>query len=263
MGKYRMNEPYGYQEVVGFTSLKSEMDGEMSSNKKTDEQQSAEIKAESKAREKADKELDARVKALEEASGGGSDIEERVNELEQAVNTLNGSGEGSIKKTAEDAAKTAVNQVVDDAPETYDTLKEVATYVTTSEEEKTEMKNSISSLEDAMDDKADKSQLEDVQAAVSRKADSENVYTKAEVDETVAGVEEEISAFSSDIASLNAKDEQLQGEIGSKAAQSDLEALSSNVYTKEEADGKFLTEHQDISGLATKDEVMAVYATVE
>lgn len=255
MGKYRMNEPYGYQEVVGFTSLKSEMDGEMSSNKKTDEQQSAEIKAESKAREKADKELDARVKALEEASGGGSDIEEKVNELEQAVNTLNGSGEGSVKKTAEDAAKTAVNQVVDDAPETYDTLKEVATYITTSEEEKTEMKNSISSLEDAMDDKADKSQLEDVQAAVSRKADSENVYTKAEVDETVAGVEEEISAFSSDIASLNAKDEQLQGEIGSKAAQSDLEALSSNVYTKEEADGKFLTEHQDISGLATKDEV--------
>ena len=255
MGKYRMNEPYGYQEVVGFTSLKSEIDGEMSSNKKTDEQQSAEIKAESKAREKADKELDARVKALEEASGGGSDIEEKVNELEQAVNTLNGSGEGSVKKTAEDAAKTAVNQVVDDAPETYDTLKEVATYITTSEEEKTEMKNSISSLEDAMDDKADKSQLEDVQAAVSRKADSENVYTKAEVDETVAGVEEEISAFSSDIASLNAKDEQLQGEIGSKAAQSDLEALSSNVYTKEEADGKFLTEHQDISGLATKDEV--------
>jgi hypothetical protein len=168
---------------------------------------------------------------------------------------LNGSGEGSVKKTAEDAAKTAVNQVVDDAPETYDTLKEVATYITTSEEEKTEMKNSISSLEDAMDDKADKSQLEDVQAAVSRKADSENVYTKAEVDETVAGVEEEISAFSSDIASLNEKDEELQGEINSKAAQIDLEALSGNVYTKDEADGKFLTEHQDISGLATKDEV--------
>ena len=265
MGKYRMNEPYGYQEVVGFTSLKSEMDGEMSSNKKTDEQQSAEIKAESEAREKADKQLDARVKALEEASGGGSssDIEDKVDELEQAVNTLNGTGEGSVKKTAEDAAAAAVNQVVDDAPEMYDTLREVATYIATSEEEKTEMKNSISSLEDAMDDKADKSDLEDVQVAVSGKADSENVYTRAEVDETVASVEEEISAFSSDIASLNAKDDELQGEINSKAAQSELEALSGNVYTKDEADGKFLTEHQDISGLATKEQVAEVDEKVD
>ena len=156
MGKYRMNEPYGYQEVVGFTSLKSEMDGEMSSNKKTDEQQSAEIKAESEAREKADKQLDARVKALEEASGGGSssDIEDKVDELEQAVNTLNGSGEGSVKKTAEDAAAAAVKEVVDDAPEMYDTLKEVADYIESSEEDKAEMQNSISNLESAVSGKA-------------------------------------------------------------------------------------------------------------
>ena len=249
MGKYRMNEPYGYQEVVGFTSLKSEMDGEMSSNKKTDEQQSAEIKAESEAREKADKQLDARVKALEEASGGGSssDIEDKVDELEQAVNTLNGTGEGSVKKTAEDAAAAAVKEVVDDAPEMYDTLKEVADYIESSEEDKAEMQNSISNLE----------------SAVSGKADSENVYTRAEVDETVAGIEEEMSAFSSDIASLNTKDEELQGEIDLKAAQIDLEALSGNVYTKDEADGKFLTEHQDISGLATKEQVAEVDEKVD
>lgn len=249
MGKYRMNEPYGYQEVVGFTSLKSEMDGEMSSNKKTDEQQSAEIKAESEAREKADKQLDARVKALEEASGGGSssDIEDKVDELEQAVNTLNGTGEGSVKKTAEDAAAAAVKEVVDDAPEMYDTLKEVADYIESSEEDKAEMQNSISNLE----------------SAVSGKADSENVYTRAEVDETVAGIEEEMSAFSSDVASLNTKDEELQGEIDLKAAQIDLEALSGNVYTKDEADGKFLTEHQDISGLATKEQVAEVDEKVD
>ena len=185
MGKYRMNEPYGYQEVVGFTSLKSEMDGEMSSNKKTDEQQSAEIKAESEAREKADKQLDARVKALEEASGGGSssDIEDKVDELEQAVNTLNGSGEGSVKKTAEDAAAAAVKEVVDDAPEMYDTLKEVADYIESSEEDKAEMQNSISNLE----------------SAVSGKADADSVYTKEAVDEKVA-----------DLATQNALDEEIQ-----------------------------------------------------
>ena len=278
MSKYRMNEPWGYQENNSYISQKAKVDGERSESKKTDEQQNTEIKAESKAREKADKQLESRIKALENASGGGSssDIEDKVNELEQAVSTLNGTGEGSVKKTAEDAATAAMNQVVSGAPEMYDTLKEVADYIGSAEEEKTEMKNDISDLESAMsekadasaldekadkselDAKADKSELEGLvnedalQAAVSGKADSENVYTKAEVDETVAGVEEEISAFSGDVASLNAKDEELQGAIDLKASQSDFEALSGNVYTKEEVENEIATA---VSGKASVESV--------
>lgn len=38
-------------------------------------------------------------------------------------------------------------------------------------------------------------------------------------------------------------------------SKTEVDGLFENVYTKEESDGKFLTEHQDISELATKEEV--------
>lgn len=87
----------------------------------------------------------------------------------------------------------------------------------------------------------------DVDAALALKADADAVYTKDEVDAA--------------IAPLAVKDE--------VDAALDEKANSSDVYTKDEADAKFLTEHQDISGLATKDELsdavepLAVKADVE
>jgi chromosome segregation ATPase len=46
-----------------------------------------------------------------------------------AVNVLNGDGEGSVKKIAEDAAATAVAAVIDGAESDFDTLKEVADWI--------------------------------------------------------------------------------------------------------------------------------------
>lgn len=51
------------------------------------------------------------------------------------------------------------------------------------------------------------------------------------------------------------KKEEFDETVESLAEKADAEELADNVYTKDEADSKFLTEHQDISDLATKDEL--------
>ena len=132
---------------------------------------------------------------------------------------------------------------------------------------KTEIDNAVSGKADTsdvytksevdtkLDEKADKSDIPsmdeyaksaDVQAeiegAVSGKADSSDVEA----------IEAQITPISSDITSLKDKDDELQAAIDLKASQADFEALSGNVYTKQESDDKFLTEHQSLSGYATE-----------
>lgn len=132
---------------------------------------------------------------------------------------------------------------------------------------KTEIDNAVSGKADAsdvyvksevdtkLDEKADKSDIPsmdeyaktaDVQAeidnAVSGKADTSDVEA----------VEAQIAPISSDITALKGKADELQAAIDLKASQADFEALSSNVYTKQESDERFLTEHQSLSGYATE-----------
>ena len=107
---------------------------------------------------------------------------------------------------------------------------------------------------------------EAVDEALAVKADSTDVYTKAEVDEAVA--------VKADAETVYTKEE-VDEKIEPLAVKADVdEAISAKadadaVYTKEEVDEKFvgnatqewveaqgyLTEHQDISNLATKEEV--------
>ena len=96
------------------------------------------------------------------------------------------------------------------------------------------------------------------------------VYTKAEVDEIVAplAIKEDVDAAislkadASDVATLSDDVESITSEIDGlkeENIQQDVviagKADSEDVYTKDEADARFITEHQDISNLATKEEV--------
>lgn len=55
---------------------------------------------------------------------------EQIEEINTTINTLVGVDTGvSIRAIAEDAATTAVASVIDDAPEAFDTLKEIATWI--------------------------------------------------------------------------------------------------------------------------------------
>ena len=76
------------------------------------------VDAEAKLREDADTALDERLDAIETSIGTGGDLEKRVKANEDAIDVINGNGEGSIKK--------AVADLVDGAPETLDTLNELA-----------------------------------------------------------------------------------------------------------------------------------------
>jgi len=95
--------------------------------------------------------------------------------------------------------------------------------------------------------------------AIATKDEVEAVDAKVEaIDLTSYAKSEDVNAElankanASDITALNAKADELQAAIDLKASQVDFEALSSNVYTKQESDDKFLTEHQSLSGYATE-----------
>ena len=69
-----------------------------------------------------------------------------------AIATLNGTGAGSVSKQVADA----VAQIVSDAPEAYDTLKEISDWITSHASSAAEMNSDIQALEAAMDTKVDK-----------------------------------------------------------------------------------------------------------
>ena len=69
-------------------------------------------------REAADTALDGRVQAIEASIGDGGNLEARVAANEDAIEVINGTGEGSIKK--------AIADLVDGAPEAANTLNELA-----------------------------------------------------------------------------------------------------------------------------------------
>lgn len=54
-----------------------------------------------------------------------TDLKVRVSANETAITTLNGEGEGSVKKQVNDA----VAKIIADAPEAYDTLKEISDWI--------------------------------------------------------------------------------------------------------------------------------------
>lgn len=56
------------------------------------------------------------------------------------------------------------------------------------------------------------------------------------------------------------KREEFDETVDSLAGKADVEELADNVYTKDEADSKFITEHQDVSEFVTKDELAETVA---
>ena len=69
-----------------------------------------------------------------------------------AIEVLNGTGAGSVSKQVADA----VAQIVSDAPDAYDTLKEISDWITSHASSAAEMNSNIQSLQTAMGGKVDK-----------------------------------------------------------------------------------------------------------
>lgn len=69
--------------------------------------------------------MDGRVDALEKGTYDDSELRGLINTNKTAIETLNGTGDGSVDKKV----ATAIAKVVADAPEDFDTLKEVADWI--------------------------------------------------------------------------------------------------------------------------------------
>ena len=106
------------------------------------------------------------------------EIEEKVNANEttissntNAINTLNGDGEGSVKKTVTDE----ITKVVADAPESLDTLKEISDWISGHEDDASAMNSAISDNKTAITalqtGKADKSEIPTTIAELTDSAD--------------------------------------------------------------------------------------------
>ena len=77
-----------------------------------------------------------------------SALKTRISANEDAIGVLNGSGEGSVKKSVADA----VAAIVNDAPEAYDTLKEISDWISGHETDAAGMNSSIKANKTAIDE---------------------------------------------------------------------------------------------------------------
>lgn len=315
MGKYKYREgSYGYMESIGFESIRSMIDDEISNNKKTDEQQSEDIAQEGQERQTADEQFDERISALEDAISGSSEIEENFNEftgttypadkealeskdaeleaaiaekadaaaveeVQAAIDTLNGDSEGSVKKTAEDAAVAEVAKVVAEAPEDLDTLKEVADYIAADKTKASEIETKLSEHDAAVEELGAKDEElaakdeelaakdAELEAAIAEKADAsalEEEIARAEAAEqainTKVDAKADNDALEAEIARALGKERELQASIAEKASNDSLteekeraEAAEQELESKLDAKADASTVAGELTELKNKD----------
>lgn len=315
MGKYKYREgSYGYMESIGFESIRSMIDDEISNNKKTDEQQSEDIAQEGQERQTADEQFDERISALEDAISGSSEIEENFNEftgttypadkealeskdaeleaaiaekadaaaveeVQAAIDTLNGDSEGSVKKTAEDAAVAEVAKVVAEAPEDLDTLKEVADYIAADKTKASEIETKLSEHDAAVEGLGAKDEElaakdeelaakdAELEAAIAEKADAsalEEEIARAEAAEqainTKVDAKADNDALEAEIARALGKERELQASIAEKASNDSLteekeraEAAEQELESKLDAKADASTVAGELTELKNKD----------
>ena len=110
----------------------------------------------------------------------------RVTATETAINTLNGTGDGSVKKQVADA----VAGIVADAPEAYDTLKEISDWISTHASDASAMNSQINTNKTAIAtlngtgagsvSKAVADAKSEVQASINTHADNTTIHITAD-----------------------------------------------------------------------------------
>ena len=104
-------------------------------------------------------------------------VKAKVDEIESSISTLNGDGEGSVKKAVADG----ITKVVADAPEDFDTLKEMSDWITNHENDASAMNSAIQDNKNAIESlqtgKADKIEIPTTLPANGGNADTVNWHT--------------------------------------------------------------------------------------
>ena len=200
--------------------------------------------------------LAGRIKAVEddyltsadktEITGAASALEGRVAANEGAIATLNGEGEGSVKKQVADA----IAGVVAGAPEDFDTLKEVADWIGSDTTGAAQMQTDIATLKGG--DTVEGSVAKTVKDAVAAEAEIARAAEKQNADD-IDAAEGRIKAIEDDY--LKAADkEALQGSIDGVSAVANAAAPQATTYTKTEVDGLISTSEGKLADYYKKSE---------
>ena len=200
--------------------------------------------------------LAGRIKAVEddyltsadktEITGAASALEGRVAANEGAIATLNGEGEGSVKKQVADA----IAGVVAGAPEDFDTLKEVADWIGSDTTGAAQMQADIATLKGG--DTVEGSVAKQVKDAVAAEAEIARAAEKANADNIVLA-EDSLDAIEADYLKGSDKTE-LQGNIDTVSGVANAAAPQATTYTKTEVDGLISTSEGKLADYYKKTE---------
>lgn len=200
--------------------------------------------------------LDGRIATIEgdylktadktEITEAAAALEGRVAANEGAIATLNGEGEGSVKKQVADA----IAGVIAGAPEDFDTLKEVADWIGSDTTGAAQMQADIATLKGG--DTVEGSVAKQVKDAVAAEAEIARAAEKQNADD-IDAAEGRIKAIEDDY--LKAADkEALQGSIDGVSAVANAAAPQATTYTKTEVDGLISTSEGKLADYYKKTE---------
>lgn len=170
-------------------------------------------------------------------------LKARVSANENAITTLNGEGEGSVKKQVNDA----VAKIVADAPEAYDTLKEISDWISSHANDASAMNSQINT---------NKTEIAALKALVGTLPEGSASTT------IVAYIAEAIGTSQTELtnAIATAKSEAISTAAADATTKSDKALADAKTYAdgkvKELADGQVTTNKTDIASLKTKIETL-------
>lgn len=172
-----------------------------------------------------------------------TDLKTKVTANETAITTLNGEGEGSVKKQVDDA----VARIIADAPEAYDTLKEISDWISSHANDASAMNSQINT---------NKAELVTLKTLIGTLPEGSASTT------IVAYIAEAIGTSQTDLTSAiaTAKSEAISTSAVDATTKSDKALADAKTYTdnkvKELIDGQVTTNKTNIESLKTKIETL-------
>lgn len=137
-----------------------DFEAEVASRKSEDARLEAKLTTETTSRTEADRNLQNQIDGLDT----------RTSTAEATLNTLTGTGEGSIAKSINDK----IAEVVSEAPEAFDTLKEIADWVSEHETDVLSMQGSITENARAISKETDERKNETARLQLTIEAETSN-----------------------------------------------------------------------------------------
>ena len=178
--------------------------------------------------------VNSAVAAVEVPDVSGFATKEEVNAVDAKVEAIDLTPYAT-KTEVETAAAGAVAQIVANAPEDLDTLKEVAEYIATDKTKASEIETKLSQHDAAIEAKADQSEVD-------------TLATKAELEEVDEKVDAIVVPDVSGFAVASEVTTQIANAVADKANVSDIPTRTSEL----ENDSNFITSHQSLEEYAKK-----------